>query len=770
MRHFSEAERRDILFFPERLAPSNAVGVLPASCHRLAVIGNYPPTRCGIATFTADMIAALRSAEPRLEIDIYRMDCSDADTDRDRIISSESVTHYRAAAARIEASVPDAVWVQHEFGLFGGEAGEWIIDLLEPLSAPLIVTLHTILDEPTPAQRRVTEWLAQRASKLVVMSHEGAATLERVYGVDPGQIAMIPHGVPDRPFGRGGQMKARYGLSGKRMLMTFGLLSPGKGLETVIAALPSIVSEFPDTVYCIAGATHPKLVAQQGEAYRHSLIEQAQALGVADHIRWVDRFLETDELLDLIEAADIYLTPYKGAGQSTSGTLAYAVALGKAVISTPYKHANELLADGNGILVPFGDVAALATAVSELFADEEALEAMQRRAYSTCRSMIWPVFGERSLDVLREVAVARAHCVEGVMPRSDAGLLRLCDDTGMLQHSVLSIPDRNHGYCVDDNARALMLANTMGGRFGKLAPVFAAFLEHSWNPDSRRFRNFMSFDRRWLEPVGSEDSCGRVLWALGATMADGRTREMREWARWLYRRSSAMALEFQSPRALAFAMLGADRALEGDGQPEIAKSVLANGAARLLDGLRHYRRDDWYWFEAGLAYDNCRLPQALLRAGIVLGDETAIVEALTTLEWLLQKQTAPAGHHRPIGSAGFCEIGKPPLPFDQQPVDAWATVDAAVAAYRYDRDPHWLDAAKTAYAWFFGSNDRGAMVADVASGSCFDGITPRGVNLNQGAESVLALHLAGFSLRSVKEGEWGTNDFANSNLAERVPA
>lgn len=718
------------------------------SALRMAVIGNYPPRRCGIATFTADMVSCLHEAAPQVAIEVYAM-VPGPDTALPDGVAWQIDEHNRAehvlAGRMIDASGVDLVWVQHEFGIFGGDAGEWLIDMLEPVAAPLVVTLHTVLEQPDAAQERVLAWLIARASRLVVMSRTAARMLCRRGDVSRDQIVMVEHGVPDRPFGQEVAMKRKLGLPGGPVLLTFGLLSPGKGIEVAIRALARVVPEHPDVTYVVAGVTHPNLAAREGEAYRHQLQQLAAELGIEDRIRWIDEYLDLDDLVDLLEAADIYLTPYIAAGQSTSGTLSYAVALGNAVISTPYSHAVELLADGIGLLTGFGDEAAMAEAISELLADPDQLLTLQRRAYERGRSMIWSQFAHRTLEVIEQLRIERIELPPPACIAED-DLERLCDDTGMIQHSVLGVPDRDHGYCVDDNARALILAHLSGGRFARRATSFAAFIQHSWNPTMNRFRNFMGYDRAWCETMGSEDSCARALWAIGLTASQGASADLRRWGRHLWRQAAGMALEFHSPRAVAFAMLGAEGLLQACPGDEAGSAIMERGAVLLADGLRHYSEPGWTWFEPALAYDNCRLPQALLVAARRAGNHAQAGDALAALGWIFDRQTSGAGHFRPIGSESFGLRERPWLPFDQQPVDAWASVDAAVLAFRHTGATRWRRAAELAYAWFFGHNDRGVVLADGATGACHDGLGPRGANSNRGAESVLSLHLAAHAL------------------------
>lgn len=732
------------------------LAVVPAIITRIALVGGFTPRRCGIAMFTADIYASLRTASPTTAIDIYAMTPAQDQTVFDAAVRGAIIEgnakSFVEAATEIEKSGADLVWLQHEFGLFGGSAGDMVLELVDRITVPLIVTMHTVIPDPDPDQMRVMRRLVARASKLIVMSKRGQALLSSVFGADKDQIVLIPHGVPDRPFGRSTKFKAKLGFEDVQLLMTFGLLSPGKGIETVIAALPAITADNPNVLYAIVGATHPNLIAREGEAYREKLKALAARLGVEHHVRWIDTFVETEDLLDLLEATDIYVTPYPGAAQSTSGTLSYAVALGKAVVSTPYVHATELLGDEHGVLVPFNDSGAIAREVGALLNDPDRLLALQKRAHDRGRDMIWPAFATQCLAVIHTTLIKPA-----IEAKFDAvgleGLLRICDDTGILQHSIHNVPDRAHGYCVDDNARALMLVNRLGESVephrSRLATVFAAFVQSAWNADAAEFRNFMSYQRHWLEDNGSEDSCGRTIWALGATALEARTPALRHWARGLFDQTATSSLGFGSPRAIAFAVLGSDYMLRSDPEHEIAQAILRQGSASLHALLTQTRRPDWPWFETMLAYDNCRLPEALLRAGSTLDDGEMTACGLATLKWINMQQRAAAGHFRPVGSDSFGRNFDAPMPFDQQPVEIWAAIDAAAAAYDVTGGAIWIAQARCAYAWFSGKNDRGVPVADPMTGTCHDGINPRGLNLNEGAESVLSYQLATCALRNL---------------------
>jgi len=724
------------------------------TARRLALVGCFRPRQCGIATFTADTYDHLRAARADLAIDIYAMRSRtdpDMGSEVALAIDEQAPADYRTAAEAINASGAQVVWLQHEFGIFGGAAGEMIFELVDRIAAPLIVTLHTVLAEPNADQRRIMDRLVARACKLVVMSDYGRETLRDVYGASADQIVHIEHGTPDRPFVDIAPLREALGIADRPVISTFGLIGPGKGLEAAIRALPAIVAQYPDILYRIVGATHPNLVASEGEAYRESLERLAESLGVADNIAWENRFLDTEELLDQIELCDIYLAPYPNLQQITSGTLAYAVALGRAVVSTPFVHARELLADDVGILLPGTDSEAIAEAVLLLLAVPEERRAFQRRAYARGRRTAWKVIARACATLVDSVAVPEFAAGTRRMPTIE-GAWALCDDVGMLQHSIHLVPDRRHGYCIDDNARALMLVHRLPARAQELAQSralsFASFLQHGWNPDRGVFRNFMGYDRRWLEDEGSEDSNGRTLWALGHAAAHDASPAMRDWAADLFDLAAPMAERFQSPRAIAFALLGADARLAHEPANARARAIVERGGAFLCALWKSARRPGWDWFEAGLSYDNARLAEALIRAGQRLRSLPLEEAGLAALDWLADFQTAPEGHFRPVGSDSF-DRPQESLPFDQQPLEAWATIDACATAYDATRGKIWRARAKTAYAWFLGRNDRGIALADPKSGRCLDGLTPRGVNRNSGAESVLAYQIASRTMATI---------------------
>jgi glycosyltransferase involved in cell wall biosynthesis len=729
------------------------------SVKRLALIGNALPRRCGIATFTTDLQQAMAEARADLHTCVVAMTDTGQAYDYPPVVGhhirEDSPQDYRRAAEFLNAGEFDVISLQHEFGIFGGEAGDLLLPLLSRLTAPIVSTLHTVLAEPTPKQRHVLDEVIASSAKVVVMAERARTLLQKGYGVPAEKIEVIAHGIPDMAFCEPDAAKAALGFSGHSVILTFGLLSPNKGIEVMIDAMPAILERRPDAIYVVLGATHPKLVRRQGEAYRENLMARARVRGVEGQVVFRDQFVDKPTLLGFISAADVYATPYLSEAQMTSGTLAYSFGLGKAVVSTPYWHARELLADGRGVLVPFGDSTAIGQEIADLLTDDARRNAMRRRAYAGSRSMTWARTAERYLAtfdgvdaVRRSKTAARGASVSPILPRQTPDLkfdhlISMCDDTGLFQHAVHAVPDRHHGYCVDDNARALLLASTLTEDGEPRPPEiltgrFAAFVQHAWNPDVQRFRNFMSFDRRWLEDMGSEDSHGRTLWALGACARGDANPSRRRWAAGLFAAALPIVEGFTSPRAWAFTLLGLDAYCAATVSDVTARRMRSVLAGRLTSGLAETETTDWVWFEEGLAYDNARLCEALILTGLATGSRRQVAAGLRSLTWLTAQQMAPSGHFRPVGSDSFGDLRKRPRPFDQQPLEAAATIAACLAASRVGGEMGWKAEAERAFAWFLGANDLGIPLVDVEAGSCRDGLHPDRANENRGAESVLS--------------------------------
>jgi glycosyltransferase involved in cell wall biosynthesis len=738
---------------------------------RIALIGNSLPRRCGIATFTTDLQQAISASHMKLESSIVAMTDHGQSYDYPPAVAFQikdnNIEEYVNAADFLNAGRFETVCLQHEFGIFGGEAGAHILVLLSRLTMPVVTTLHTVLAEPTPVQHAVLSGIVEASSKIVVMAQKARDLLRSVYHVPDDKIEVIAHGIPDVSFVGPDAAKATLGYSGKSVILTFGLLSPNKGIEVMIDAMPSILKRRADAIYVVLGATHPNLVRDEGETYRESLMARVRELGVEEHVVFLDRFVDQATLLEFISMCDVYVTPYLNEEQMTSGTLAYSFGLGKPVVSTPYWHARELLADDRGVLVPFGDAAAIGTEIAELLTDGARRRAMCRRAYAVSRTMTWERTARRYMSVFENVR--HAHGLK-LIARVDTGsaepsvaaapdmqighFLSMCDDTGLFQHAVHSVPDRSHGYCVDDNARALLLACALNNPGEQRLPEvltarFAAFVQHAWNPDTRRFRNFMAFNRTWLEDSGSEDSHGRTLWALGECVRRDASPSRRRWAAALFAEALSTARTFRSPRAWSFTLLGlgAYCAVTPDDLP--AQEVRHFLADRLMSGLASVETPDWVWFEEGLSYDNARLPQALMMTGMATQTPGFVDAGLRSLRWLMTQQTSSAGHFRPVGTAGFGEQRQHPRAFDQQPVEATATIAACLTAWRADGDVEWKAIATRVFAWFLGGNDLSVTLVDLHTGSCRDGLHPDRANENRGGESVVSYLLGLADIRQL---------------------
>ncbi|NTV99907.1 MAG: glycosyltransferase [Oscillochloris sp.] len=743
-----------------------------ATINSLAVIGNHLPRQCGIATYTTDLCAAITDASPSTEVFTLAMNDRAGGYDYpERVrftLDQHDPSAYRRAADSINLSNADVVCVQHEYGIFGGVAGNEILALLRDLRAPIITTLHTILREPDPQQHQVMSELIQLSDRVVVMSERGASILREIYGVSADKIDIIPHGIPDVPFIDSSFHKDQFNIEGKQVLLTFGLLSRNKGIEHVIAAMPDILARHPNVVYLVLGATHPHVREYEGEIYRESLQRFAHALGVEQQVIFYDQFVALDDLVRFISVADIYITPYLNPAQIVSGTLAYTVGAGKAVISTPYWYAEELLADGRGILVPFADPAAIADQVRDLLDNEVARHAMRKQAYLLGRTMIWPHVAQRYIDSFERARIEhrlsdRVHLRRQAITQHEIDLpplnldhlRRMTDDTGLMQHAVMAVPNPNEGYSTDDNARALIAAVKLedfaAPGAADLAIRYLAFLWHAFNPATARFRNFMSYDRRWLEETGSEDSHARTLWALGTTLGHSANPALIGVAGSLFAQALPAALSFTHPRPMAFALLGIHAYLQRFSDDRRVQQILATLAEQLLARYQANRSDDWRWFDQVLTYDNAVLPHALLLSGSILARTDMHDVSLEALNWLASRQQVAEGHFVPIGCHGFAQRGAVAARFDQQPIEAHAMVLATLDAQRITGHASWQAEAHRAFNWFLGHNDLGLSLYDPTTGGCRDGLLMDRVNQNQGAESSLAFLLARLAIQHVTE-------------------
>jgi glycosyltransferase involved in cell wall biosynthesis len=764
---------------PVRLTPPPSHTALP---NRIAIVGNYLPRRCGIATFTTDLCDALHAEYGTTELLALPVNDSEEGYDypaRVRFeLSENNLASYRQAADFLNFSNIDLVCLQHEYGIFGGSAGGHILELLRRLRMPFVTTLHTVLREPSPDQRAVMNEIASLSDRLIVMSQQSVEILQEVFHVSAEKIDLIPHGIPDLPFTDPSFYKDAFGTEGKEVLLTFGLLSPNKGIENVIKALPKILSRHSNVVYMVSGVTHPHILRREGDKYRDYLQNLAKELGVQGSVIFRNRFVSAQEMVELIGAADIYITPYKHKAQVVSGTLAYALSAGKAIISTPYLHAIELLDEERGAFVPFDDPEAIAAKTLELLNNNTARHAMRKRAYLYARDMVWNRVAQKYMKSFERIynerlrnprATYSAQNTEKSLDRLPSikldHLRRMTDHTGILEHAIFVVPNFPEGYSTDDNARALIVAILLdafdsGAPTGSadLASRYLAFLWLAFDPATKRFRNCLSYERQWQEAEGSEDSHGRALWGLGTVLGRSKDAGLRGAAGRMFELAVPAALEFKSPRACAFALLGVLEYLDsfpGDRSALSACDALGN---RLLNSYRTHRSEDWKWFESGLAYSNARLPQALMRVGVRAGNEEMVAAGLEALDWLVALQHCEVkGHFVPIGSQGFYSKTTDKARFDQQPVEACAVVSACLQAYRATGKGGWRKEAWSAFNWFLGDNDLQIALYDPTTGGCRDGLHPDRANENQGAESTLSFLMALLEMRKLEEADGTEN-------------
>jgi len=748
----------------------------PALPSRIAVVGNYLPRRCGIATFTTDLCDAIHAEYSTAELLVLPVnDTEEGYSYPTRVrfeLSEDNLASYRQAADFLNFSNVDLVCLQHEYGIFGGRAGGHILELLRRLQMPFITTLHTVLRDPNPDQRAVMEEIATLSDRLIIMSQNSAEILRDVFHVPSEKIDLIPHGIPDLPFTDPNFYKDGFGTEGKKVLLTFGLLSPNKGIENVIQALPKILSRHSNVIYMVSGVTHPHILRREGDKYRQYLQNLAKELGVEANVMFRNRFVSPEEMVELIGAADIYITPYKHKAQVVSGTLAYALSAGKAIISTPYLHAIELLDGERGALVPFDDPEAIAVKTIALLDDETGRHAMRKRAYLYARDMVWNRAAQKYMKSFVSIynerlrnprATFSARNTVKVLDRLPAvkldHLYRMTDETGIVEHAVFVVPNYPEGYTSDDNARALIvttLLENLGVRApagsADLASRYLAFLWLAFNPATKRFRNSLGYERQWQEQEGSEDSHGRARWGLGTVLGRSKNAGLRGAAGRLFELAVPAGVEFKSPRACAFALLGLQEYLDafpGDRAALAAAEALTD---RLLSSYRANHSVDWNWFENVLAYSNARLPQALIRAGMRAGNDEMVSAGLGALNWLLTIQRCEVkGHFVPIGSQGFYSKNTAKARFDQQPVEACGAVSACLQAYRATGEERWREEAWCAFNWFLGDNDLQIALYDSATGGCRDGLHPDRANENQGAESTLSFLMALLEMRELDE-------------------
>jgi glycosyltransferase involved in cell wall biosynthesis len=732
------------------------LGMTKGSTKRVAFISSFPPRKCGIATFTTDLIKTVTSASKGQFQPLVVAVRSDNNLKYDDPVKFEIrqnvKSDYICAADYINFSNVDLVSVQHEFGLFGGSAGAYLALLLNRLNAPVITTLHTVLDEPAPSYYESLVDVCNASYRVITMNERGVGMLRDIYAVPTKKVELIAHGIPDLPFVDSNYYKHKFGVEGRRTILTFGLLSRNKGIEVMLKAMPDIIKSEPSALYIVLGMTHPNVLKHEGESYRLSLQRMVKDLGLQEHVVFHNRFVNDEELHNFLCAADIYTTPYLNREQLTSGTLSFAVGTGKAVVSTPYWAATELLADGRGKLVGFGDSVELAGAIVEILKNDSLYYSLRRRAYDYGRSRTWPKIGEAYWRLfsakglpIRVAARATPSVTEKVssMEVPEPSLehfRRLTDETGLFQHAKFTVPWREYGYTTDDNARAVIALSKYYAQYPeadalRLFDTYLSFILDSQDSDGA-VRNFMDFDRTWRPNEPANDALGRLLWAMGTVMAKPPSPSYLSVIKEYFDRSVGHVPR-QHPRGMAYSILGmSDYLKQFPGASDI-KRLLEIAADGLVAQYKENSMPDWQWFEDILTYDNAVLPHALFVAGMVLESKTYRQVAEKTCEFLLAN-TFDGEHFSFIGCNGWYERGGPRASFDQQPLEAGGTVMMLRSAYDATGNSGYLTLQRKAFDWFLGENDLHLPLYDFRTKGCCDGLMAGGVNLNQGAESMVS--------------------------------
>ncbi|WP_295792497.1 glycosyltransferase [Mucilaginibacter sp.] len=748
---------------------------------KIAYISTYPPRECGIATFNQNLMRAINANFPERKSPLnggFVVALNDSESMQEYeypdevkyVIRQNHQKDYIRAANYINTSNADVCIMEHEFGIYGGESGIYILPLLNRLEKPLISILHTILKDPSYVQRIIIREIAEQSSKIIVMSKRAVEFLTTIYDVPADKIQIIEHGVPNVEASNPNPVKSLSQFKNHKVLLTFGLISRNKGLESVVRALPKIVETHPEVMYVVLGNTHPGVIKNSGEEYRDHLKTLAAQLNVSKHLSFINKFVSEEELVDYLAAADVYVTPYLNEAQITSGTLSYAVGAGAAVVSTPYWHATELLANGRGRLFDFKNADELSDIVVELLDQERVLGELKENAYEYGLHLRWPVIGAEYIRVAQESCathdfsdkILKNSIVDPeIMPKfSLTHVVRLTDDTGIVQHAKYGIPNLKEGYCLDDNARALIMAlmayqRSKSKEAFELLPIYLSYIHYMQTEDGN-FRNFLSFDRRYLDEVGSEDSFGRTIWSLGYLIGCSGSNSYREFATEIFHKSFPHFKALKHLRGMANTIIGISLYLKVFPGDEGMVDEMVNLTTPLMDAFEKHQGEDWQWFEEKMTYDNAILPLALLHSCEITGNEKVKEVALKTMAFL-DKLTLSKGYLSPVGNDGWYYKGGKFPTFDQQAIETMAMVLMHFQAYTNFRKPQYIEKMFLCYKWFLGENTLRAPLYDHETKGCCDGLLPTGINRNQGAESTLAYLISHLTVLEAFELEYEYN-------------
>lgn len=724
----------------------------------ITFVGNHLPRQCGIATFTTDLRnAAHQYCAGAVRMPVIAMNDRPEGYDYPDTVewtmNQSSRQDYEGAAEFVNRSNSKLICIQHEYGIFGGEEGSYILDFMSQVKVPIVVTLHTVLEKPSAGQRDVITKMNPMVSRFIVMSPRAKTFLSKNYEIPEQHIAMIHHGIPELPLGNPHHFKSTLNLPARTILLTFGLLSANKGIETVLKALPKVVKRFPDIAYVILGVTHPVVKKNEGESYRISLRRMVRELELERHVFFHDQFVSLKQLTEYLQATDIYLTPYLSKAQVVSGSLAYASGSGIPVLSTPYWYAKDMLSDGKGVLFPFNDSKKLETLLLDLLRNPEKLELIRRKALQQGRQMVWPSVGRQYLELFHEVLSEGPRRIPPppkiVVPTelpeiSLRHIRRLTDQTGILQHATGIISNRKEGYCLDDNARALIMAvqhfrHTGDEESFEFAAVYLSYVQHAQNEDGS-FHNFMNYQREFVKEgdkdADSEDSKARALWALGYTVRACSEHSLRFVASELFHKSKHLANEM-GVRGTSYSILGLCEYLEAHPNDREVRRLLGSASDKLVDCHKRTAEVDWEWFEDKLTYSNGILPLALFRAYRLTQNKKYLSVAKKTLSFL-ENLYFKQDYLQLVGNRKWRSKSERGFTFDEQPIDAMASVLLFREAYQVLNEPRYLERMGESFDWFLGKNRLGKPLFDFKSKGCCDGLMEKDVNFNQGAESTLS--------------------------------
>jgi len=726
----------------------------------IVYVATYPPRECGIATFTQDLIGAVDELyNQALESKVVAMNARGAPLFKYppkvlwQIRENEREDYVRVAKALNENQQVKMVNIQHEFGIFGGGYGSYILNFVDALQKPLVVTFHTVLPTSNKSLHITVQAVARAAKKIIVMTDLSKKILIDDYSIPPSKIKIIPHGIPPVSYQEPVRAKKDLRLSERTVLLTFGLLNRNKGIQYILDALPSVVKKFPNILYLIVGATHPVVLQEEGESYRNELVKKIRKLGLGGNVRFYNRYLELPELIKFLQATDIYLSPSLDPDQAVSGTLSYALGLGRPVVSTPFAQAREELSEREGLLVKFRNPNSISEALLKLLADDTGRIAMGKSAYFHTRNKTWPNVG---LAYAREFAsyIPELRNQEKNLPPFKLNhLIKLTDNFGIIQFAKLTEPEYSSGYTVDDNARALIVAAEYYEQHpreyvSRLMQKYLAFLKFTLQRDGS-FANYVNADRsmnaKQNEKEDPEDPSARALLALAVVADSSATPSfIRGRAANLFVSSFDANGGFSFPRPAAHFIKALGIFLRGRANSKSAfrkKQALIHYANFLCDSFEKSSSRRWQWFETKLTYCNGILPEALFWAYEVTKKERYLDIGKRSMNFLIEK-TFRNGTYLPIGQNGWYRRAGKRTYFDQQPEDASATVQMLRKIYEITGDNHYKRLMYQAFSWFLGDNLLRLAVYDRSTGGCYDGVGEKEVNLNQGAESTVSYLLA----------------------------